>query len=257
MPGKVRTAVGIDIDEKQVLYTDEHQQLVDTSDRNPFVQLVGRIPVISVFRRHKGDSHTGDGNPLIYALKKMRRYRISTSQVLKFMPGVRSILGRIMAGKAYDLIIALPSSHPIASGLARRAGRFQPETPVSYNFFKKCCNREVAEALRASLASEEIPAKRRREITSLIHTLSSSPEEPFALKLVPNMLREYTFPFKINEDTNVQGLSILVVDDLLATGTSIRTASRLLTASGANDITALCLLSSLERARPYASLPQA
>lgn len=246
--------MGIDIHQKTIVYTNAHQQLVDTSDTNPFVQFVDGTPVISVFRRLKGDSHTGDGNPLIYALKRMYGYRISLEQILQFMPAVHSILERVMACKKYDLIIALPSRHAISSGVARRAGRFQPNTPVSYRFLKKCCNHEVAETLKISLAEGQIPRKKLRDIKSLIHVLDSSPEEAFALKLVDTPLRQYTFPFKINEELDVKGMSILVVDDLLSTGTSIQTASRLLVASGANEVTALCLLSSLETGRPYNSL---
>ena len=242
--------MGIDVEKKVVSYTDKHQLLVDTStDKNPFVQSVAGTEVISVFRRRKGTSHTGDGNPLIYALKRMFKFRISAEQIVEFMPNLRFVLERVMAHRAYDLIIALPSSHPIASGLARRAGRLQPATPISYDFFAKCCNTEVAEALKKLISDGQIPTKFRRDITSLIHTLSSSPDAPFKLKEVENHLRGFTFPFKINENVNVQGLSVLVVDDLLSSGTSIQTASRLLIASGADKVSALCLLSSLDKGR--------
>lgn len=179
----------------------------------------------------------------------MFKFQISTEQIVGFMPNLRFILGRLMAHRTYDLIVALPSSHPIASGLARRAGRFQPATPISYGFFAKCSNSEVAEALRNLISNGQIPKTNRRDITSLIHTLSSSPDAPFKLKEVENQLRCFTFPFKINENLNVQGLSVLVVDDLLSSGTSIQTASRLLIASGANKVSALCLLSSLDKGR--------
>ncbi|WP_225776509.1 phosphoribosyltransferase [Pseudomonas sp. Marseille-Q5115] len=161
-----------------------------------------------------------------------------------------------MARQAYDLIIPLPSSHPIASGLARRAGRFQPDTPIAYGFFVKCSNAEVAETLRNLVSSGQIPRSRRRDVTSLINTLSSSPNDLFKLKEVDNSLRPLTFPFKINEDLSVRGLSVLVVDDLLSSGTSIQTASRLLVASGADRVSALCLLSSLDGGRPLGDPPE-
>jgi hypothetical protein len=244
--------VGIDVENKVVSYTDKHQFLVDTStEKNPFVQSVAGTEVISVFRRRKGASHKGDGNPLIYALKRMFKFHISAADVAGFMPNLRFILNRMTAHRTYDLIIALPSSHPLASGLARRVGRCSPTVPVSYGFFAKCSNAEVAEALRNMKSNGEIPKYHLRDITSLMHTLSVSADEPFKLKEVENHLRGYTFPFKINEDLNVQGLSVLVVDDLLSSGTSIQTAKRLLVASGADKVSALCLLSSLDGGRPW------
>lgn len=244
--------VGIEVEAKVVSYTDKHQFLVDTSkEKNPFVQLVAGTEVISVFRRRAASSHKGDGNPLIYALKGMFKFQISAEQIVRFMPNLRFILGRMMAHRTYDLIIALPSSHPIAKGLTLRVGRFRPAIPISYGFFAKCSNSEVAEALRNLISDGQIPKNNRGDITSLIHTLSLSPDAPFKLKEVDNHLRCFTFPFKINENLNVRGLSVLVVDDLLSSGTSIRTASRLLIASGADRVSALCLLSSLDKGRRW------
>ncbi|MQU21960.1 hypothetical protein GHO35_12485 [Pseudomonas helleri] len=231
---------------------DEHQFLVDTStEKNPFVQSIKGTEVISVFRRRKSDSHQGDGNPLIFALKRMRKYQISTETITEFMPNLRIILNLMTAHRTYDLIIALPSSHPIASGLARRVGRALPTVPISYEFFVKCSNAEVAQALRDKKSNGEIRKQHLRDITSLIHTLSVSEGEPFKLKEVDNHLRGYTFPFKINENLDVKGMSVLVVDDLLSSGTSILTAKRLLVASGADKVSALCLLSSLDSGRPW------
>ncbi|MFL1420209.1 phosphoribosyltransferase [Pseudomonas fildesensis] len=244
--------MGINVENKVVSYTDKHQFLVDTStEKNPFVQSIKGTEVISVFRRRKSDSHQGDGNPLIFALKRMRKYQISTETITEFMPNLRFILNRITAHRTYDLIIALPSSHSIASGLARRVGRALPMVPVSLEFFMKCSNGEVAQALRDKKSNGEIRKHHLGDIASLIHTLSVSADESFKLKEVENHLRGYTFPFKINENLNVQGLAVLVVDDLLSSGTSILTAKRLLVASGADNVSGLCLLSSLDGGRPW------
>lgn len=244
--------VGINVEGKEVFYTEEHQQLVDTSvEKNPFSQITHGIPVRSVFRRRTASNNDkGDGNPLIYALKRSFGWRIQLVEVLKFMPNLRCIVQVAMQEEPYDAIVALPSSHPIAGTLAKIAGRYQREAVMHFDIFEKCTNAEVAQGLQADLQARLIPSKDRRGVTSLIHSLGTSPDQLFSLKLVDNHLRGYTNPFKLTGIVSFADQRVLIVDDLLSSGTSLSTAGRLIIQAGAQRVSALCLLSSLGKGKP-------
>nr|WP_230964858.1 phosphoribosyltransferase [Pseudomonas aeruginosa] len=63
------------------------------------------------------------------------------------------------------------------------------------------------------------------------------------MKHVPQTLRGFVSPLALNNDIDVTDAKILLVDDLLSSGTTLRTAHELLMSAGASSVSALCLLS--------------
>lgn len=68
------------------------------------------------------------------------------------------------------------------------------------------------------------------------------------MKKIPNKIRYYFSPWKIDPEFNINLLSksdIILIDDLLSTGTSLNTAASELNKLGLCCSTAICLLSNL------------
>lgn len=242
-------ALGIDVREmadgrREVFYNPEHQNLLDTSTENkPHRQKVGSLAVASIFRRRKARGGDGDGNPFIYALKGLKRYSITDDQLWAFRPNFLTTLSAYMAEAPYDKIAPLPSSKPIARYVAKKAGRYQPEALLENQLFLKRSATEVLAELEAKYADDVIPRKIKGEAAALIGTLRKSQNGSFSMKNVDQRLRDYIEPLVLAPGAPVAGHRILLVDDLLSSGATLRTAHRLLTEAGAVEVSALCLLS--------------
>ncbi|WVM91494.1 phosphoribosyltransferase family protein [Halopseudomonas pachastrellae] len=241
--------LGIDVREtkdgrREVFYNAEHQNLLDTSTENkPHRQKAGDLVVASIFRRRKARSGDGDGNPFIYALKGLHRHSISNGQLWKFRPNFLSTLGAYMSESPYDKIAPLPSSKPIARYVAKKAGSYQPRGRSRAPAFLKRSAAEVLAELEEKYSSDEIPRKLKGPAAALISRLRKSQNANFAMKHVDQRLRDYIEPLVLAPNAPVSGHRILLVDDLLSSGATLRTAHRLLTEAGAAHVAALCLLS--------------
>ncbi|HCD6631976.1 ComF family protein [Pseudomonas aeruginosa] len=240
--------MGIDVRDvdgrHEVLYNANHQNLLDTStERKPHLQQVDQLVVSSVFRRRKARGGDGDGNPFIYALKGLNRYHITRNELWAFRPNFLSILGTFMAQEPYDRIVPMPSSKPIARYVAKKAQRLQPECQLDGSLFRKRTTDEILPEVEARFASGEIPSKLKKETGSLLSTLRKAPGTEFSMKHVHQRLRDYVSPLALNTGVQVEGARILLVDDLLSSGSTLRTAHQLLLQAGATHVSALCLLS--------------
>ncbi len=82
--------MGLIVTESKEVYFDPNREfLVNTSiESNPQSQRYSGVLVYSIFRRlhtqSNGQNNSGDGNPLIFALKEMKGYSITTEEWGKF-----------------------------------------------------------------------------------------------------------------------------------------------------------------------------
>lgn len=234
--------MGIDVVNKRVFHSTSHQQRVDTSvSGNPQSKIIsGSLTVQSIFRRmvHR----EGDGNPLIYALKKKDGFSISNREFCKFLPEFRQILAKAMHGKSDVIFVPMPSSHKIAYTLASQAAKYAVNCSVEPSLFEKKTAGEVHQELKATV----FPNKLRKDGVRLLSSLAASPNAIFSMKNVKNPeLRHYISPLKLATVYPVQCREIILVDDLLSSGATLTCAHDQLQASGWGAISALCLLGAL------------
>ena len=249
--------MGIDISAtKEVQFNGTHQKLVDTSlTNNPRRHLLNldaatQLSVQSIFRRrHSSDKQDKrDGNPLIYALKRTKGYSITLEEMLRFRPSLVGILGKAMSTGAYDAVVPMPSSHPISLMLAKRAARCQPGLQVLTGLLAKRTTTEALHDFSLMLAAGQFPRDLLPDVRAQIKSWSDSPNAPLALKHASAKIRPYIKPLKLAGPPPGAGMSILLVDDLLSTGTTLRTAADILRSSGcAGTVDGLCLLSPVGR----------
>ncbi len=167
--------MGIDITEdNQILFNDTHQKLVNTDiNSNPTTTIIHNISIHSIYKRVKTRSNQWDGNPLIYALKNQKGYRLSRSEFksIRFLPiGDRelfprrfkkflysfySILNKLLQDKNYDLILVLPSSSNVAKGVSKRVSSCLAKGLVVQDIFKKQSVGEVVDMIDIEIVTNK------------------------------------------------------------------------------------------------------
>lgn len=245
--------MGITVDQNKIVkFTSRTEQLVNTSiDANPNQYKLNDLVVYGIFKRLYS-RQGGDGNPLIYALKGQRGYSISLQECGKFNPNLSVILDRLLAQKNYEVILTMPSSHKVVERFAKKINRINKKKCILINdIFSKKTICEVYSNLQdlplTPKYKKDIIALRR----SLERDLTNNPNKAFSMKEVATKDRMFIRPLKIDPTqiekiTEMKGKSILLVDDLLASGTTLTSAYNLLKEMEISEqIEAICLLGKL------------
>lgn len=246
--------LGIDVNQrKQVTFNISHDNRVVTSiSKNPKLSMIGRspkTPVYSIYRRTKSGDYRRDGNPLMYALKGINNYSISLNELFKFRNSFLAILNAIHSQlpPGNKIIIAMPSSSPVVNLFAKRISRRFGAQMI--DLFMKCTVQEVLSDFHTNFSLSQIKKSDKGDVQRLLAELSSSvPNSIFSMKIVPNKIRKYFQPLKINPQANLaplNGVQIILVDDLLSSGVTLICAIEILMSMNIPCVTAVCLLSDL------------
>ncbi|ENU0858525.1 phosphoribosyltransferase [Citrobacter amalonaticus] len=239
--------MGINISNKKVItFCDSHEKYVNTSvNSNPSLSLLKQcsppLLVHSIFKRVQSNDRR-DGNPLIYALKNIDNYSISNEELIKFKPNFVSVLDKLKNNKKFkgDVILTLPSSSKVVQYFAKRVGRTL-SLNVQYDAFVKCTNGEVFDNFNHNIVRKQD----ENDVRGALYTLNKkNPDLPFQIKNIENSIRSYFQPFKLNQNNNYNQYNIILIDDILSTGSSLLCAEQLLK-NKCQSIMALTLLGSL------------
>ena len=237
--------MGIDVNAaKVVTFNPGHERRVVTDPNRPVPSTAfGDLHVVSVFRRRRVKHDEDDGNPLIYALKRKFGYTIAASDLRQIVRAGHQILPAALDGTSFDLVVPLPSSSPVASILARRASRMAGGCDVV-----SCLDKAtVAQVLASAPHPDAIQQRDRRIFTSHLATLQRLPgDSVIEMKTVPLRVRHHFTPIVANALVDAcAGRHILLVDDIVGSGSSLVAAAAALGVAGAGPTTALTLLSRL------------
>ena len=234
--------VGINVAvDKKVSVDSNHEHLVVTGhEKNPTVTNFEDMHVSFVFRRVKSKSRANDGNPLIYALKNLQGYTITSKEISNLVRNFRIVLRKILSGIHYDIIVPMPSRHGISLILAKRVVRHQKGGMVVTNFLRKKTNGEVLADLTRIHST-----KHHRDLVALRKKLEKDvAKHPFSMKDVTTQLRPMIHPLTINRVATSRINKVLLVDDLMSSGATLKSAYDVVkTVYPDAEIDALCLLS--------------
>jgi Phosphoribosyl transferase domain len=237
--------VGIDVsDNKIVTYNPNHQQRVVTSLSGAHRADLGDVTVSSIFARRKSKRDERDGNPLIYALKDKFGYSIPYESVRHLYNCASANLPLCLANGAYCVVVPLPSSSKLTYILSQRMARRQSDCPMI-----SCLDKTTIGQVLAMAPQPQLVEKRyRKKFISQINTLQKmEPNSVFEMKAVEMALRPYFTPLMPNSCIgNIAGMDVLLVDDILGSGTSILSATKILLAAGARSVSAVTLMGSLD-----------
>lgn len=246
--------MGITVDNNKVVCFDPtSEQLVSTSiAANPSSNRFNGLLVYGVFKRlynREGDRNDSDGNPLIYALKNKSGFSITIKECAKFSPNLSTILDKILANKPYEVIIVMPSSQPVAKRFAIKILR---KIGLNVILLTDVFTKKTIEEVYNDLVLLQVGPKDRKDLIALRRELETKvakePKTIFSMKEIIKKHRKFIKPLKYNPEFiielgHLKGKSILLVDDLLASGLTLTSAYELLLEREITEhIEAICLL---------------
>lgn len=243
--------MGLNIhDDQRVEFDDTHQDRVDTSlEKNMTSTRVEGIACHFVYwRKQSSSGEQGDGNPLIYALKEMKGYRIDPVCRKLFMDRAQAIVLKDRAKITADIIVPVPSSYEFCRQFSEELGVWTGLPVVPTDFIGK---KTVSQVLAENTAAPPVIKKKyvRTMYKAQLKDWSSlPPNSQVTMKRLDKKIRPYFNHLGVSDTVAaevIKGQSVLVVDDLMASGTSMRCTMQLLLAAGASAVTGLCFLSGL------------
>lgn len=237
--------MGIDVsDAKVVTFNPGHERRVVTDvARKPPRRQFSSIEVASVFARKSVRHDNDDGNPLIYALKGMSGYTMPYGSFREIYRCGAEILPKALDGIDFDMIVPLPSSSAVAAIFAERASRCGGKCPII-----RCLNKATfGQVLEFAPPMGMVEKRLRQQYGKQLRALQKAdPNATFQMKKVKLPLRPYFMPVVANADAPlIAGHRILLVDDILGSGTSITAATHALKDSGAIGMSGLTLMGQL------------
>ena len=236
--------VGINVIKNAVQLDDTHQKRVNTSpDDNPTqVELEG-ITVHYVFTRSKFNNETGDGNPLIYAMKGLKGFSIVPLYRNKIVERCKLIIGKMeLAG---DVVVPVPSGNGFCGEVAEIVANVTGLPLVNPDFIRKKTFAEMY-LQYGNIPMGLIPAEVAEYKSQLKIWSSASHEKSVSMKLISPRIRHLFDPFMHSgTDCDISGKRVILVDDLVSSGSSLLGAARICTAAGTSSVAGLCFLSAL------------
>ena len=178
----------------------------------------------------------------MYALKGIRNYTISRDEIVRFLPNFYEILSSLRNEYGSVTLVPMPSSHKVALSLARRAQRTFPGASLATDLLvKQTCGQVHAEIVQITP-----PAGHKSDFTTLLAFLKKNADAPLSLKDVDIKLRRFVNPIAIKAGVELPDSPIVLIDDLMATGTTLLRARDLFREQGStHEIKGLCLFSRL------------
>lgn len=213
--------MGIDVktkrNNKHITLNNNHDRLVVTDpDKNPVEHDIGLDKLITaIFQRKKAKNRSGDGNPLIYALKEMKNCSISDADRQELYRNMLVIINKYYSENCFDEIVPLPSSKPVSLWVAKACSDAL-NIPLQKNAFFKATNANVLNQLIGIEDDQEII-----ELRKLLE--KSKPNGNFTMKDLTQHQREFVQPIKANPYYHPKE-RILLVDDLVSSGASFKSA---------------------------------
>jgi hypothetical protein len=229
------------------MFDDTHQSRVDTSlEKNPTSGRFKSIDLRFVFRRnHTGDKDR-DGNPLIYALKGMNRYKIVPMYRKMFLTRAKLIVEAMKDDLSPDFVMSVPSNNNFGEEFGRCVAAWLKVPFIQPTFLSKKTIQEILE--EEKLARRKITNKRtlRKYNQQMASWKEMDEGQHVSMKDLDNKIRPFFNPMTVTGTfPNIHGKNVLITDDLLSSGTSILSTAELIRGGGASVDTGVCFLSGL------------
>jgi hypothetical protein len=252
---------GIDVDyiNKVVSFNDDHQENVDTSTIiNPTYYKINDIDVISIFKRKKSEEYTLDGNPLIYALKGIKGWKINDKMgIINLLRKFIRISEKIK--EKYDTVITIPSTNELNVNFLHRLSKIIKSKYQINDFLDKLTINEVYEnyidwnSMNNDFGGE-FPMIQRK-MNKFFTNMEKDNNHYFSYKYIQDVrLRKYiTKTMEVDNEkiieysSYINGKDILILDDTIGSGTSISEATRAINNTFVpKSITVITLFSKLD-----------
>ena len=242
--------MGITITDSNVVHLDDkHENRVDTSlAGNPQAAVrQGLPPIHYVFQRNqRGSKDTGDGNPLIYALKEINGFRMGAGEKALVMERAGQILDKLSPLLIGDGVLVTPSSKPFVGEFANLLATRSGLRLLGADCVRKRTIREMLEVYGAGPPPDMTTGQKKAFNTTLARWRLANGDLPVPMKELLPKARTHFSPITLTDTApNVAGLRIVLVDDLMSSGSTLRSMVRCLTEAGADITSCVFFLSDL------------
>ena len=204
------------------------------------------LEVHHIFRRNGRGERRDDGNPLIHALKGQRGFSITAYWKGQLFNRARMIIGSMPDGLTeFDQCLALPSSSPFCRECAVLISEtinvpLMNEAP----FRKKLIGEMLADVDAAPMKVK--PGKLGSYKSQLNTWQNSNPDAICQAKTVDTAIRPlFRFLAPIDDVPNLAGQRLLVVDDIMSSGSSLLSAREILVTQFDAEVTGITFLGRL------------
>lgn len=251
--------VGLILKEQCVIVEhDCSDWLITQSEGNPTIEYSNGLKIYAIFKRQflsgkqsrdRKQRHLGDNCPLIYALKRKNGLYTNISSIKKLNNSFKIICTKFMEleSQGYQLIISMPSAHNISYIIAKRLAKKFNALHLS-NILRKITVNNAFQLL--DNANISVKETKSLDFKIKIQAREVGINGDFSLKGIPTKFRDIFPPFILNEQlsSSSERIRILLVDDLMATGTTLATARKIMALQYPNAVIhAICLFSSMRR----------
>ena len=229
--------MGFSINTASLFVTVDHSHnhfCITTPEGNPVEMLLAdSLKVTSVFARTKGKRTRGcpgDNNPMLYALKGMHNLHTRPRDIGKLCISFRKILPLFLMNQpAWDWIVPLPSGSHICARFASKVHQRAGQGRYLDGILLKRAAGQVLNDVRDMRISARDKNTLSEEIKRFIK--ANGWQASFQIKMIKRVtMRRYINPLTLGE-VNKQEMPparILLVDDMVTSGTSLRSGAELL-----------------------------
>jgi phosphoribosylpyrophosphate synthetase len=199
-----------------------------------------------VFRRNKTGDKDRDGNPLIYALKGLHGYNITPAVKHQFLERATEIVRSFSHELDAEMMVPLPSGNAFCSEFAELLCQATGLKLRHADFIRKRTIKEML-ALHGDALPTDLSENTRNAVKSqLAAWRRMNPGQLVSMKHISPKIRHCFEPVTLSGDiSGFAGHSVVLVDDLMATGASMTSASNLFRSFGCAVTSGICFLSDL------------
>ncbi len=241
----------VDKNNKIVKLTDAHEYGINTSlINNPvYWKTTTGHQGISIFERTNKKRGRGDGNPLVYAIKGIKGWKldISSLDIKKYLRRFLQICNKIKG--SYDTIIVTPSTNNLNNRFMEVLSKQIKSKYNINNIFKKAEAEEAQYSVYLNDIIKDHGEIRGREIKDVIDEAFEGMGFYYTAKNIPPEYRKYitkSIEMGISDDMNekIEDKDIVILDDTVASGTTLSTSiNTLLGSFNPKSITVITLFS--------------
>lgn len=223
--------MGINISSSKIVTLDDtHQKRVDTSiESNPTFDHVADLAVHYIFRRNKTGDLDRDGSPLLYAMKGIRGYKISSEDRAGAFKRAAEIIPRCIEGAHADYVVPVPSNYTLSGDIAQIVSRVSGIPMLPADFMRKKTVAEMLACHEGKVPTGLSPRNDKAFKDQLFAWKRMVPGQMVSMKEIDTKIRPLFDPLvAVGHLTHLEGRRIIIVDDLMSSGASIASAARVL-----------------------------
>jgi len=209
--------IDVDLNTKTVKFNDTHENLVDTSLNNPTEKTIDGIKTISIFKRKKSkDKLISDGNPLVYAMKNLKGWKISKNDEKLIFKRIQEIINKL--GK-FDTIILVPSSNPLSYKFSKY---------INGNIIEKCLTKRTKDEILDDMPWQNFTKDELKKIEDAFDKMDywfESKHFPKDKNII-NKMEVNLFNMNKGLNLEISNKNVLVVDDVISSGLSLSNCTK-------------------------------